>query len=111
MRDLGHHAADGRRIRPLNDLVQPGEAQTTHHPLMSHRRADCRTYVFEPQGPAGCCLFGRHHNSSAVLPRMPATASLFFSFFRASKVALTTLCGFVVPMDFVSTFCTPAEVI
>src|SRR6266436_1531628 len=28
MRHLGHHAADGWVIRPLDDLVQPGKAQT-----------------------------------------------------------------------------------
>src|SRR5579864_7987849 len=51
------------------------------------------------------------YNSSTALPRSAATASRFFSLRRASNVALTTLCGLVVPMDLVSTFCTPAEVI
>src|SRR5579864_4414228 len=42
---------------------------------------------------------------------MAATLSRLFNCFSASKVALITLCGLVVPIDFVSTFCTPTEVI
>src|SRR5205814_492656 len=53
----------------------------------------------------------RRYNSSADLPRSAATSSLFFSRFKASNVALITLCGLVVPIDLVSTFCTPADVI
>src|SRR5579872_3248729 len=54
---------------------------------------------------------GNFYSSCAVLPRMIATLSRLFNCFSASKVALITLCGLVVPIDFVSTFCTPAEVI
>src|SRR6267154_6452573 len=42
---------------------------------------------------------------------MVATPSRVFNCFSASNVALITLCGFVVPIDFVSTFCTPTDVI
>src|SRR5581483_9491651 len=41
---------------------------------------------------------------------MLATSSLFFNCRNAAKVALMTLCGLVVPIDLVRTFCTPAEV-
>jgi len=42
---------------------------------------------------------------------MSATLSRLFRLLSAAKVALITLCGLVVPIDFVSTFCTPTEVI
>src|SRR5947209_3771209 len=51
------------------------------------------------------------YNSSADLPRSAATSARFFNCFKASKVALMTLCGLVVPIDLVRTFWIPAEVI
>src|SRR5690349_15279019 len=112
MRHLCHHAANGRRVRPHDNLIQAGETQPTYHTLVFHRGANHRTNIFEPQSAGtGSRLLRRHHRSSADLPRMLATSSLFLSFLSASKVALITLCGLVVPIDFVSTFCTPAEVI
>ena len=44
------------------------------------------------------------YSSSTDLPRNSATCSRLLSFFSASKVALITLCGLVVPIDFVNTF-------
>src|SRR5207248_4456454 len=112
MRHFSYHAANCRRVRALDHLIEPGEAKPFDNLLMAHRRANHRANIFQPQSAAVCWSFlGRHHNSSAALPRMLATSSRFFSFLSASNVALITLCGLVVPMDFVSTFCTPAEVI
>src|ERR1017187_1615607 len=54
--------------------------------------------------------WGRAYISSTVLPRSAATSLLLRSWVRASKVALTTLCGLAEPSDLVRTFCTPAEV-
>src|ERR1700746_2112190 len=78
----------------------------------------CQPLGFLPSvAPASRRLYGRHrpalvlYSSSAFLPRNAATASLFFNFLSASNVALITLCGLVVPIDLVRTFCTPAEVI
>src|SRR5208337_3907234 len=45
------------------------------------------------------------YNSSTDLPRRAATASRLLSFLSASKVALITLCGLLVPIDLVNTFC------
>src|SRR6476646_4647756 len=111
MRHLRHHTANGSIVWPLNYLIKPGETQPFDHLLVTDRRANLGTYVFKPQSAAlGRCFFRRHHSSSATLPRMLATSSRFFNFLSAAKVALMTLCGLVVPIDFVSTFCTPADV-
>src|SRR5437764_9173668 len=105
MRHLRHHAANRRRIGPFDDLVQAREAKPFHDKLVFHGRADHRTHVLQAKLAATTVRFLRcHYSSSAVLPRMPATASRLLSFFRASKVALITLWGFVVPIDLVSTF-------
>src|SRR5215469_730453 len=112
MRHLGHHSTNGRSIGALNHLVQPGETQSANDLLLSDRRTNCRAYPLQADLAAVLYRLLRcHQSSSAALPRTPATNSLFFSFFSASKVALMTLCGFVVPIDLVNTFCTPAEVI
>src|SRR6185436_8965835 len=111
MRHLRDHATNRRGVRTLNHLVQPREPETLNNFLVLHRSADGRAHIFQAQcASARGCFFRRHYNSSAALPRTPATNSRFLSFFRASKVALITLCGLVVPIDFVNTFCTPAEV-
>src|SRR6266849_5491676 len=116
MRHLGHHAADGRIIRALDHLVQPGKAQTLNHQLLLDRGTNGGTYPFQMDFGAATwtlflCQFMRHdYSSSTDLPRMAATSLRFFKCLSASNVALITLCGLVVPMDLVSTFCTPAEV-
>src|SRR2546421_2588091 len=120
MRHLCHHAANGRCIGPFDNLIQPRETESSNNSLVGDRSANHRPHILQAQMSClwrgrtclslcfGFCVRGcfRRHNysSSAVLPRTPATNSLFFSFFRASKVALITLCGLVVPIDLVSTF-------
>src|SRR6516164_3378635 len=119
MRNFRHHPANRRRIFPLDHLVQMGKSQSLDYQLVFHRRSDGRAYIFEMNLCARRCgfLFGfladaRHdYNSSAALPRAVAISFLSRSDLRASNVALITLCGLVVPIDLVSTFCTPAEVI
>src|SRR6266536_1754258 len=103
MRHLGHHAADCRRIRTLHYLIQSSEAKPAYNSLVLHWRADRRPDPLQLQ-LAITIFLRRHHSSSAALPRMLATNSLFLSFLSASNVALITLCGLVVPIDFVSTF-------
>src|SRR6185369_16797518 len=116
VRHLGHHAADGRVIRPLDDLVQARETQTLDHQLLLDRSANCRANPFQLEHRSAArirflCQSVRHgYSSSTDLPRMAATSLLFFKCFSASNVALITLCGLVVPIDFVSTFWMPAEV-
>src|SRR5690349_20554919 len=98
MRNLRDHAANGRGIRALNHLIQPREPESFDHAFVRDRRTYFRAHILQAQRASTLSFFLYHHyNSSAVLPRTPATNSLFLSFFSASNVALITLCGFVVP--------------
>src|SRR5579884_3282809 len=118
MRHLRYHAADRWRIFPLDDLVEPGEAQALDHQLVLYRRLDGRAHPLQLDLGSRRCRFhlvplacARHdYSSSTALPRAAATSLRSRSLASASNVALITLCGLVVPMDLVSTFCTPAEV-
>src|SRR3984893_3194439 len=117
MRHLGHHATNGRVVRTLDHLVQPRETQTFDHQLLLDGGANGGPHPLQMDFGAAARIrflgqFVRHgYSSSTDLPRMAATSLLFFKCFSASKVALMTLCGLVVPIDFVSTFWMPAEVI
>src|SRR5208337_2216306 len=119
MRDLRHHAPDRGRVFALDHLVQTGKTQTLDHQFVLHRRANRRAHILEMyfRGRGSGLGFGfspdtRHdYSSSAALPRAVATSLRSRRRPRALKVALITLCGLVVPIDLVSTFCTPAEVI
>src|SRR5271157_2030368 len=119
MRDLGHHASDRGRVFALDHLVQSREAQSFDYQLVLDRGCNGRPYPLELdlRTGLGYCRFrllasARHdYSSSTALPRCAATSLRSRSLPSASNVALITLCGLVVPMDFVSTFCTPAEVI
>src|SRR3974390_3088866 len=118
MRHLRHHAADGRRIFAFDHLVQPCKAEALDYQLLLHRRLYGRANPLQvklraPRVRFRFVLFpcARHdYISSTDLPRAAATSLRSRSLPSASKVALITLCGLVVPMDLVSTFCTPAEV-
>src|SRR3974390_3148179 len=119
VRHLCYHAPDRRRVFPLDHLVEARESQTFDHQFVLFRCGNRRAHVlqldFRPGGSR--CLLDLSANachryiSSADLPRAVATSFLSRSDCSALKVALITLCGLVVPMDLVSTFCTPAEVI
>src|SRR5258708_30181601 len=62
--------------------------------------------------PAAFCSFGGLPLiSSTVLERVSATCATSFKPSSAAKVALTTLCGFEVPSDLVSTLVIPATCI
>src|SRR5208337_714469 len=119
VRHFGHHAADGGRVRPFHHLVQPRETQTLNHSLLLGRGTNGGAHPLQVNFPAARTRLLRRHaippgtrywvlgtgyKSSTVLPRSAATCSRFFSCFSASKVALITLCGLVVPMDLVNTF-------
>src|SRR6266566_2034535 len=102
MRHLGHHPANGRRVLPLDHLVQPRESQSLDHQLVLHRSSNGRTYPFELDDRAvltrGCCFWllscARHnYSSSTALPRCAATSLRSRNLPNASKVALITLCG------------------
>src|SRR3989442_14976573 len=106
MRHLRHHAANCGRIGPFNHLVKPRKSQTFNHQLMFHRTANGGAYPLQLELAAVIWFLLASHGyiSSADLPRNAATSFLLFNFLNASKVAFITLCGLVVPMDFVSTF-------
>src|SRR5215831_4606233 len=61
MRYLLHHAANGRRIRTLNHLVQPGKSQPLHDQLMLHRGADRRPHILDLDRPAARVCFFCHN--------------------------------------------------
>src|SRR3974390_791758 len=119
VRHLRHHAPDRRRVFALDHLVEPRKSQALDHQLMLLRCGNGRAHVLQLDLRPGGSRFlldlpanARHvYSSSAALPRAVATSFLSRSDSSALKVALITLCGLVVPMDLVSTFCTPAEVI
>src|SRR6266849_5871908 len=112
VRHFGYHATNGSAVWTLNHLVQPGKTEPFDHQLVFYGGTNGGTHPLQVKLAATLirCL-GHCYSSSVDLPRRAATSCLFFNFFSASKVALTTLCGLVVPIDLVSTFCTPAEVI
>src|SRR5512141_2844873 len=107
MRDLGHHAANGSVVGPLDYLVQSRETQALDHQLLLHRGANRGTHPLQmyfraaPWTRFSGQFVGHVYSSSTVLPRMAATSLRFFKCLSASKVALMTLCGLVVPIDLV----------
>src|SRR5213594_2243320 len=110
MRDLGHHPPDRRRVDPRHDLVEALESETLHDQLVLDRAADRAPDVLNPEPGRTAFLFRRHaYSSSTCLPRILATSPGSFRRFRPSKVALTTLCGLVLPSDLVRMLEIPAD--
>ena len=89
-------------------LVQASEAQPFDHQLMLYRRADLRTHVLNFD-----CLLCCRHWRLQLLHGFATHGRDFLLVAQSAQginVALITLCGLAVPIDLVSTFCTPAEV-
>src|SRR5574340_726789 len=107
---FGCHAPERGCVLALDHLVQASETQALDDRLVFLGSGNGRTHPLEADGGAALSSCRHGHSSSAALPRMAATSLRSRSFFKASNVARTTLCGLVVPMDLVITFCTPAEV-
>src|SRR6185295_7269399 len=102
MRDLLHHAAEGRRVRTLHNTIHFLESQRLDNHFMLFWRADDAAYQFD--------LNGSRHNYltlSSARPRISAISPLSRSPSSALMVAFTTLCGLREPMVFVSTFGIP----
>src|SRR6185369_13672381 len=118
VRHLCNHATNGERVFALDHLVQTGEAQSLDHQLLLNRSLASGTEPLQLDLGSLRCLLrlflnscaGHLYSSSTDLPRLLATSLRSRNFESASNVALITLCGFVVPIDFVSTFWIPAEV-
>src|SRR5258707_109423 len=110
VRDLRHHTANGGIVRSLDYLIQTRETQSFNYQFLLYRCANRGAHPLQMVFRAPACVsflgqFVRHdYSSSTDLPRMAATSLRFFKCFSASNVALMTLCGLVVPIDFVRTF-------
>src|SRR6266567_5646723 len=104
VRHFGNHATDGERVFTLNHLVQTGEAQSLDYQPLFGRSLAGRAEPFQLDLSSLWCLLrlffyscaGHLYSSSTDLPRLLATSLRSRSFDSASKVALITLCGFVV---------------
>src|SRR5215467_2252193 len=124
-----NHAANGRRVLALDHLMQSPQAQAANrlaHVIGAADKAD-HPFDFHVAGAffgsfllrahallslmAAFSLTGLPLISSTVFDRVSATCATSFSPSSAAKVALTTLCGLEVPMDFVSTLLIPATCI
>src|SRR5436190_3714344 len=129
MRHLRHYAAHGRSIGFLHDLVQLTKTEAAHNVLLLRRKSNRAAVILnlDLRRKGFRFLFLSHHtidlyldggrtaaarsasyNSSTCLPRRRATSKGSFIFSNPSKVARTTLCGFVEPRTFVRTSRTPA---
>src|ERR1700719_4603103 len=115
------HAARFGRVFALDHLMQTTQAKPTNglphvvsaadkadHPLDFHRalgRCLYRGLFFRCHySPAAfSAFFSRPVISSTVLVRVSATCAASFKPSSAENVAFTTLCGFDVPRDLVST--------
>src|SRR2546426_9757083 len=110
IRDPAHHPPTRRRVDPRHDLVEALESETLHDQLVLARAADRAPDVLDPEPGRTAFLFRRHpYSSSTCLPRILATSPGSFRRFRPSKVALTTLCGLVLPSDLVRMLEIPAD--
>src|SRR5215472_601935 len=124
------HSAHRRRILAFHHLMQPPQAEAADGLAHVIGAADKADHPFDLHG-AGVFfgLFLRSHPllsvaatfsfslaglpliSSTVFERVSATCAASFKPSSAAKVALITLCGLEVPMDFVSTLVMPATCI
>src|SRR5580704_18450009 len=115
MPHLVNHSANRRRVFALDDLLHAAKTQAANGGTHGTRAADeaddpldfdRASFRFRHRlcpVPAHSSADDCYANSSTVLERISATLSMSFNRNSASKVALTTLCGFEVPSDFVST--------
>src|SRR5580704_6013500 len=113
--DFQDHTANRRVIRVFHHLIHAAKTQPADRLPHVLRAGDKTSHPLDFQN-SRCFL--RHNNSysrrnqrpssSTVFERSSATLAMSFRRNRASKVALMTLCGFDVPIDFVSTLEIPA---
>src|SRR5258706_2921757 len=111
------HSAQSKSANGLPHVI--GATDEADHPFHFHSAAGFLVFGgFFPGNhqlaslPAAFCSFGgRPLISSTVLERVSATCATSFKPSSAAKVALTTLCGFDVPSDLVSTLVIPATCI
>src|SRR5438105_6826752 len=130
--DLTHlvnHAAHRRRVLALHHLMQSSQTETANglaHVVGAANEADYPLDLHVAGAFSGGFLLRGHALlsptaafslaglpliSSTVFERVSATCAASFKPSKAANVALTTLCGLDVPMDFVSTLVIPATCI
>src|SRR5580704_15109444 len=107
MRNLLHHAAKRRRIRPHHYAIHFLKAKRPHDHLMLFRSADRAAYQFDLNRSSHL----DYPTFSCTSPRISATSPLSRNCSSASMVAFTTLCGLCDPIDLVSTLGIPTAVI
>ena len=108
MRDPGNHPAHFFRVRPLGDSVHLSESECFERFTHSARAANAAANLLYAKRLFLMCLLRAHASppcaSSPLRPRRFLYSSSLRSCLSASNVALTTLCGFAVPSDFVRMF-------
>src|SRR3954469_16876620 len=116
MRDFGDHAANFRRVDALGDAMHLAEPERLERLAHFDRAADSAADLTDAQHLrvfVGFLLIHEFHASasagSSSIPRSDLYSASLRSCLSASNVALTTLCGFAVPRDFVRMFCMPAD--
>src|SRR5258706_3875604 len=108
MRDLGNHAGDVRRDDAFGQAMHLAEAERLDRLAHFARAADAAAHLAHAERLLFAALFLRAHAVSSSLRSARYCFSLR-SCERASKVALTTLCGLAVPSDLVRMFWMPAD--
>src|SRR5687767_14302608 len=117
VRHLRYCTAHRVSVRSLNNLVEFTQTQTAHDTLVFLGTSNEAAVVLDPDllRVAVVVLCPSWHNSpyisSTCLPRKRANSIGSFMRNSASKVARTTLCGFVEPNTLVRTSFTPTACI
>src|SRR5947208_15965447 len=99
MRHFVDHAADGRRIVALHDLIEPGKSQPLDDSFVLYRRGNGRAHPLDADLAGGLCFGGAHPSSCTDLPRIAATEARSRSLPSAAEVTLNKLFGLAVLCD------------
>src|SRR5205814_4208055 len=109
------------RVDEVTGAVQFTEPEPLDGQLLLHVETDCAAIILNLDSVSCCllltdfrCFRGCHDYpmiSSRVLSRSRATSRGSLRLFKPSNVALITLWGFELPIDFVRIFETPAACI
>src|SRR6478672_4478965 len=112
MWNFRNHPANRRSIFKLAYRIQLVEAQPLYDQLLIDVESDSAAVVLNLDFLSSGLFLSCHNNypriSSSDFSRRRATSCGSFKLRSPSNVALITLCGFEVPIDFVRMFETPA---
>src|SRR5438105_2048237 len=108
MRNFCDHPSDGRCVFSFTRCIQLAEPESLHNQLLLIVEADRAPVVLDSQLACGRFLLLACHDypiiSSSGFSRRRVTSFVSFRLRSPSNVALITLCGFDVPIDFVRMF-------